>query len=125
MGRYNNYEGKSRRYRGEHFRHEEERAASPIVEEKVVEKVEDDTVKKPEAKPVTKNQNDKKFVKVAIGNLNIRKGPGKNFDRTGKFTGIGTFEISETKMGEGAEKGWGRLASGEGWISLDFCEELK
>ena len=125
MGRYNNYEGESRRYRGERFRHEDERTASPIVEEKVVEKVEDDTVKKPEVRPATKNQNDKKFVKVAIKNLNIRKGPGKKFDRTGKFTGIGTFEISETKIGEGSSKGWGRLASGEGWISLDFCEELK
>lgn len=60
----------------------------------------------------------KDLVKVTIENLNIRKGPGKEFDRTGKFTGAGTFELVERK------NGYGKLKSGEGWIMLDFCEEI-
>lgn len=63
-------------------------------------------------------------VKVEVPNLNIRKGPGKDYDRTGKFTGSGVFEITEKKPGKGSEKGWGKLVSEEGWISLDFCEVL-
>ena len=57
-------------------------------------------------------------VKVTIDNLNIRKGAGKEFDRTGKFTGPGIFEITERK------NGYGKLKSGEGWISLEFCQDV-
>ena len=32
-------------------------------------------------------------VRVTIKNLNIRKGPGTNYDKTGKYTGIGVFTI--------------------------------
>ena len=32
-------------------------------------------------------------VRVSIKNLNIRKGPGTNYDKTGKYTGIGVFTI--------------------------------
>ena len=63
-------------------------------------------------------------VKVSIKNLNIRKGPGTNYQRTGKFTGVGTFTIVDTQPGIGSDKGWGRLKSG-GWISLKLCEVLK
>lgn len=62
--------------------------------------------------------------KVDISNLNIRKGPGKNYDRTGYFTGIGIFTIVEVKNGEGSSSGWGRLKSGAGWISLDFAKRV-
>lgn len=64
-------------------------------------------------------------VKVDIDNLNIRKGPGIKFERTGKFTGKGIFVISEIVSGEGSKEGWGKLESGEGWISLHFCEVIK
>ena len=60
-------------------------------------------------------------VKISIPNLNIRKGPGTNYPRTGKFTGIGLFTITETSAGQGSKKGWGKLKSGVGWISLDYC----
>lgn len=63
-------------------------------------------------------------VKVEISNLNIRKGPGKNYDRTGRFTGVGIFTIVEVKNGEGSDSGWGRLKSGAGWISLDFAKRI-
>lgn len=62
------------------------------------------------------------LVKVNISNLNIRRGPGTNYDRTGKFTGIGVFTIVDIKDGIGSDKGWGKLKSGEGWISLDYAE---
>lgn len=64
------------------------------------------------------------LVKVSIPKLNIRKGPGSNYDKTGSYTGIGTFTIVEVKKGEGSESGWGRLKSGAGWISLDFTKRV-
>ena len=60
------------------------------------------------------------LVKVNIPNLNIRKGPGSNFNRTGRFTGIGVFTIVEVQNGVGSNSGWGKLKSGAGWISLDY-----
>lgn len=63
-------------------------------------------------------------VKIDINNLNIRKGPGKNYDKTGLYTGIGVFTIVEVKNGEGSNSGWGRLKSGAGWISLDFAKRV-
>lgn len=62
-------------------------------------------------------------VHVGIKNLNIRKGPGTNYDKTGKYTGIGVFTIVAESDGEGASK-WGKLKSGAGWISLDFTERI-
>lgn len=59
-------------------------------------------------------------VRVNIPNLNIRKGPGTQYPTTGKFTGRGSFTIVEVKNGSGSNKGWGKLKSGAGWISLDF-----
>ena len=64
------------------------------------------------------------IVKVNITDLNIRKGPGTNYSRTGKFTGKGVFTIVEVKSGQGSTAGWGRLKSGAGWISLDYCQRL-
>ena len=63
-------------------------------------------------------------VRVDIDRLNIRKGPGKNYDITGNYTGRGMFVIVETSKGEGSDSGWGRLKSGAGWISLDFAERV-
>lgn len=64
------------------------------------------------------------IVKVNITDLNIRKGPGTNYSKTGKFTGKGVFTIVEVKSGQGSTAGWGRLKSGVGWISLDYCQRL-
>ena len=58
------------------------------------------------------------LVRVAISDLNIRKGPGLSYDKTGKYTGKGTFTIMEEK------DGWGRLKSGAGWICLDYAERV-
>lgn len=73
----------------------------------------------------TPDSNDTSFkVKVSISDLNIRKGPGTNYARTGKYTGIGVFTIIETKSGKGSDSGWGKLKSGAGWISLDYTKRL-
>jgi hypothetical protein len=63
-------------------------------------------------------------VKVSISDLNIRKGAGTNTAKTGKYTGIGSFTIVAVKSGKGSDKGWGKLKSGAGWISLDYCEKV-
>ena len=63
-------------------------------------------------------------VKVEIPNLNIRKGPGVDYAKTGFFTGIGIFTIVEVKNGDGSNSGWGRLKSGAGWISLDHTKKV-
>lgn len=62
-------------------------------------------------------------VRVSIKNLNIRKGPGTNYDKTGKYTGIGVFTIVAEADGEGAAK-WGKLKSDAGWISLDHTKRI-
>lgn len=64
------------------------------------------------------------LVKVSIPDLNIRKGPGTNYDKTGKYTGVGTFTIVDVKKGPGSDAGWGELKSGAGWISLDFAKRV-
>ena len=62
-------------------------------------------------------------VQIDIANLNIRKGPGTNYDTTGQFTGKGIFTIVQESKGKGATL-WGKLKSGAGWISLDFAKKL-
>lgn len=63
-------------------------------------------------------------VQVDISDLNIRKGPGTNYAKTGKFTGEGVFTIVEESEGKGSDRGWGKLKSGSGWISLDFATKI-
>lgn len=63
-------------------------------------------------------------VRVAYDNLRIRSGPGTNCATTGAYTGKGDFDITEIQNGTGSKAGWGKLADGSGWISLDFAERL-
>ena len=63
------------------------------------------------------------LVKVSISDLNIRKGPGTDYDRT-KFIPVGIYTITEVKSGQGSSAGWGRLKSGAGWVSLDYVSRL-
>ena len=41
-----------------------------------------------------------------------------------KYMGKGTFTIVETRSGQGSKAGWGKLKSGAGWISLDYCKRV-
>ena len=63
-------------------------------------------------------------VRVDIIDLNIRTGAGTNYAKTGEKTGVGVFTITEVKEGKGADAGWGKLKSGAGWVSLDYCTRL-
>lgn len=67
------------------------------------------------------------LVKVSISDLNIRKGPGTDKVKTGKYTGKGVFTIVEEADGPGASK-WGLLKSyqenRDGWISLDYTSKV-
>lgn len=60
-------------------------------------------------------------VRVKITDLNIRSGPGTNYAQKG-FIKPGIYTIVEEASGTGASK-WGKLKSGAGWISLDYCEK--
>lgn len=62
-------------------------------------------------------------VKVNTSSLRIRKGPGTNYAKAGSITDNGVYTILEESTGEGSKK-WGRLKSGAGWISLDYCIKL-
>lgn len=67
------------------------------------------------------------LVKVEVSDLNIRKGPGTDCAKTGKYTGKGVFTIVEEANGTGASK-WGLLKSyqknRDGWISLDYARKV-
>lgn len=67
------------------------------------------------------------LVQVSITDLNIRKGPGTNYGKTGT-TGKGVFTIVEVQNGSGSNSGWGLLKAYQknrnGWISLDYCKKV-
>lgn len=63
-------------------------------------------------------------VRIDANDLRIRKGAGTNYPTTGAYTGKGAFTIVEEKAGAGSKKGWGKLKSGAGWVSLDYCVKL-
>ena len=60
------------------------------------------------------------LVRVSIEDLNIRKGPGTDYDKTGKYTGKGAFTIVEEAEGKGASL-WGasEILSEKSWW-MDF-----
>ena len=70
-----------------------------------------------------KTEFDPYLVRVSVADLNIRKGPGTNYAKTGNFTGIGVFTIIAEENGQGASR-WGKLKSGAGWISLDYTKRI-
>lgn len=64
------------------------------------------------------------LVQVTANDLNIRKGAGTNYATVGAFIKPGVYTIVEEKSGTGSTKGWGKLKSGAGWISLDYCKRV-
>ena len=75
---------------------------------------------KPEPKPETPTEG--YLVKVKADVLNIRKGPGTNYDISGQIKDHGVYTIVAESDGQGASK-WGKLKSGAGWIALDYTEK--
>lgn len=64
-------------------------------------------------------------VKVTAKSLNIRKGPGTNYAKNGAIKDKGIYTIIDESTGKGSKKGWAKLKSGAGWISLDYCTKVK
>lgn len=68
------------------------------------------------------------LVRVEIPDLNIRKKPGTDQEKTVKYTGVGSFTIVDEADGVGASK-WGLLKAYEkerdGWISLDYVTKIR
>jgi N-acetylmuramoyl-L-alanine amidase len=62
-------------------------------------------------------------VKVTADALNIRKGAGTNYAKTGVIKDKGIYTIVDEKKGKGATL-WGKLKSGAGWISLDYAKKV-
>ena len=62
------------------------------------------------------------MVWVSIPDLNIRKGPGTSYPKTGKFTGVGIFTVVEEKDGWGLLKAYAEKR--DGWISLAFTTRI-
>ena len=62
------------------------------------------------------------MVRVSIPDLNIRRGPGKSYPKTGKFTGVGIFTVVEEQDGWGLLKAYAEKR--DGWISLAFATRI-
>ena len=62
------------------------------------------------------------MVRVSIPDLNIRRGPGTDFPKTGKFTGAGIFTVVEEQDGWGLLKAYQERRNG--WISLAFTTRM-
>jgi len=65
------------------------------------------------------------LIRIAVSSLNIRNGPGTN----NKIVKVlnndkNIYTIVEEASGAGSNKGWGRLKSGVGWVSLDFVTKV-
>jgi len=58
------------------------------------------------------------IVRVTADALNIRKGPGTNYDVAGCIRDKGSYTII------GEQDGWGQLKSGAGWISLAYTTKV-
>lgn len=59
---------------------------------------------------------------ISVPALNIRSGPGTNYDIVGCMTHYDECRIVQTATGQGAAL-WGKLMDGRGWIALDYAKK--
>lgn len=63
-------------------------------------------------------------VRVTVDELNIRNSPGTTGTKiVGAIKDKGVYTIVQEADGSGASK-WGKLKSGQGWVSLDYCRKV-
>ena len=62
-------------------------------------------------------------VRITATDLRIRKGPGTNTAIVQNAITPGVYTIVSEATGQGATL-WGKLKSGLGWVSLDFCKKI-
>lgn len=62
------------------------------------------------------------MVRVKVNELNIRRGPGTEYDTVGKIKDKGTYTIVKTND----DGKWGHLKSGKGWINISptYCDKV-
>lgn len=60
---------------------------------------------------------------IEHSNLRLRTGPGKEYESVG-YAPVGEHLLSERQNGNGSNNGWGKLADGSGWVSLDYVTQL-
>ena len=73
---------------------------------------------KPAPTPSKPNNSSSYMVKITADALNIRSGPGTNYNINGVITDQGIYTIVQ-------ESGtWGKLKSGAGWISLKYTKKV-
>jgi len=60
------------------------------------------------------------IITVTANSLNYRSGPGTDNKIVGQIRKGEVYTIVQEAVGRGASK-WGKLKSGAGWVSLDFC----
>ena len=63
-------------------------------------------------------------VRISTSGLRIRKGPGTNYGIAQNAIAPGVYTIVAESSGAGSTKGWGKLKSGAGWISLDYAAKV-
>ena len=62
-------------------------------------------------------------VRITATDLRIRKGPGTDTAIVQNAINPGVYTIVSEATGQGATL-WGKLKSGLGWVSLDFCKKI-
>ncbi len=62
-------------------------------------------------------------VRITATDLRIRKGPGTDTAIVQNAINPGVYTIVSEAAGKGATL-WGKLKSGKGWVSLDFCKKI-
>lgn len=77
----------------------------------------------PTQKPAAPENNVPYMVRITATNLRIRKGPGTNTAVVQAAIRPGVYTIVSEATGKGATL-WGKLKSGVGWVSLDYCKKL-
>lgn len=63
-------------------------------------------------------------IKVTTSVLNVRSGAGTNYSIVDTIRDRGVYTIVSNASGSGSKKGWGKLKSGDGWISLDYTTRM-
>ncbi|NCB04237.1 MAG: N-acetylmuramoyl-L-alanine amidase [Clostridia bacterium] len=63
-------------------------------------------------------------VRIKATGLRIRKGPGTNYGIAQNAIAPGVYTIVAESSGTGSTKGWGKLKSGAGWISLNYATKI-
>lgn len=64
------------------------------------------------------------IARVTADKLDIRKGAGTNYTIVGAVKKDEAYTIVGVKSGKGSNKGWGKLLSGAGYVSLDYMKKV-